>query len=226
MAKRASSTEDGRKVFLLSPARTDGKRAEILLRDEADFELALRLRAGAGAGVTLGEVFSFMSGLYFRGKLSYSNYFTDRSAPVVSSYVITSSAGLMIPETVVDTKTIKGFSAVSIDLAEERYVAPLRRSIEEMLSILPDDYKVVLLGSIATGKYVDLLLQYLDKRLLFPTDFIGRGDMSRGGLLLRAVRNRTELHYSPVTEFKHRRGKRPEKLKPIRTSRAKIQPPT
>jgi hypothetical protein len=74
---------------------------------------------------------------------------------------------------------------------------------------------VVLLGSIATGKYVDTLLPVLGERLLFPREFIGRGDMSRGGLMLRAAKLGEELEYMPVAGA-IRRGPRPAKLPPVR----------
>ncbi len=73
------------------------------------------------------------------------------------------------------------------------------------------DAEVVLLGSIASDKYVDLLLDVFDDRLLFPVDFVGRGDMSRGGLLLRSARSGTELSYGPVRGAV-RRGPRPPRL--------------
>ena len=76
----------------------------------------------------------------------------------------------------------------------------------------------VLLGSIATNKYVDPLTQVFGERLLFPKDFIGRGDMSRGGLMLRHAAAGQELEYIPVaTAVRH--GKRPPKLAPIPKSR-------
>jgi len=53
----------------------------------------------------------------------------------------------------------------------------------------------------------------LGERLLFPPAFIGRGDMSRGGLLLRCVESGTELPYAPVIGAP-RHGKRPERLPP------------
>ena len=62
-----------RRVYLLSPAHSGGKRAGLLMRGGANFELARRLRSADGA--PLGEIFAFMSGLYFRGKLAYANAF-------------------------------------------------------------------------------------------------------------------------------------------------------
>jgi hypothetical protein len=66
---------------------------------------------------------------------------------------------------------------------------------------------------VATGKYVDVLLEVMGERLLFPVDFVGRGDMSRGGLLLRAAEQGRELHYEPVAGAV-RRGRRPPRLAP------------
>src|ERR1051325_10991404 len=57
-------------LFLLSPARCDGRRALTLLSPRAEFPLAVQLRRREGA--PLGEVFAFLSGLYFRGKLTYA----------------------------------------------------------------------------------------------------------------------------------------------------------
>ena len=90
-------------------------------------------------------------------------------------------------------------------------MAPLRRSAEQLASTIGPKTRVILLGSIATGKYADILTGVFEDRLLFPTDFVGRGDMSRGGLLLRHVREGKELDYQPVIGA-IRRGKRPPKL--------------
>ena len=71
----APRTERGwiSRVFLLSPARSDGRRAKMLLNPRAEFSLAVRLREPDGAEI--GEVFSFLSKLYFRGKLTYAREF-------------------------------------------------------------------------------------------------------------------------------------------------------
>jgi len=78
---------------------------------------------------------------------------------------------------------------------------------------LSAECEVVLLGSIATNKYVEILERSLGDRLLFPAEFVGRGDMSRGGLLLRAVEAGEELAYRPVRGAE-RHGARPPKLPP------------
>src|SRR5438552_14190544 len=54
--------------------------------------IARRLR---NQGVPLGEVFSFISGLYFRGKLAYAEKFAEVAGDVRAAYVITASAGLI-----------------------------------------------------------------------------------------------------------------------------------
>ena len=62
---------------------------------------------------------------------------------------------------------------------------------------------------------VEALLSVFGERLTFPLDFVGRGDMSRGGLLLRCVRAERELTYVPVSGAV-RHGPRPPKLTPVR----------
>ncbi|HEU5041563.1 MAG TPA: hypothetical protein VFT84_12110, partial [Gemmatimonadales bacterium] len=172
------------RVFLLSPAHSGGKRAELLLRDEARFPLAERLRQPGGA--TLGEAFSFLSGLYFRGKLAYARQFARPPAGVAGAQVITTNRGLLDADTPVGIEELRAFGGVDIRPDERRYRTPLERDLE-WLAAAPG-LELVLLGSVATGKYVDVLLDVVGERLLFPTDFVGRGDMSRGALLLRAAR--------------------------------------
>lgn len=198
------------RIFILSPANTNGKRASILMSDRADFDLARRLRSHDGA--PLWEVFSFLSGLYFRGKYTYSKHFGRAPDDLAAQYVITSDAGLMSCDESVSVARLKDFGQVPIDLLEPRYTGPLRESVNTLRLTLPSHCEVVLLGSIATNKYTDILIQSLGERLLFPRDFIGRGDMSRGGLLLRAVKVDSELEYISLTAAESRRGPRPPKL--------------
>ncbi len=198
------------RIFILSPARTDGKRASILTSERADFDLAERLRRADGA--PLGEVFSFLSGLYFRGKLAYSTYFGRPPGNQPPQYVITSDAGLMNPDERLSLARLKAFGDVPIDLFEPRYTRPLQASIAALRQNVPADCEIVLLGSIATDKYVEILIQAFGSGLLFPNEFIGRGDMSRGGLLLRAVEADKELEYVSLSTVANRRGQRPPKL--------------
>jgi hypothetical protein len=197
------------RVFLLSPARCDGRRAQMLLNLAATFELAQRLRAPGGAPI--GEVFSFLSGLYFRGKLAYATAFGQPAG----GYVITTDRGLVPTGAPVTRDDLLAFSNVDLATAGERYIAPLRRHAEDLAREIGSRTSVVLLGSIATGKYCDTLTAVFGERLLFPSTFVGRGDMSRGGLLLRHARLGQELDYEPVVGAV-RRGKRPPKLERIR----------
>jgi hypothetical protein len=211
-----------RRIFLISPASCAGERARLLIRNEAAFPLAVRLRDVAGA--ELGEVFSFLSGLYFRGKLAYARSFARTAGSVPGILVITPTRGLLAAERRVTIARIREFASVAIDLGEKRYREPFERDARRLATRLSPRDEVVLLGSVATGKYVDLLLEVFGPRLLFPKDFAGRGDMSRGGLLLRSSREGRELVYAPVASGA-RHGPRPRKLAPLpRASYGKTRP--
>jgi len=199
------------RVFLLSPAHAAGKRAELLLREQASFALATRLRGETG--IALGEAFSFMSGLYFRGKLAYAHRFARPPAGAAGALVITSNRGLLPAETPVGPDDLRRLAVVEIRSSEPRYRAPLLADLDRLRAI--PDLDPVLLGSVATGKYVDILIEALGERLRFPAAFVGRGDMSRGGLLLRAARSGEELEYIPV-HGAVRHGPRPPRLEPAR----------
>jgi hypothetical protein len=203
------------RVFLLSPASLRGKRAAMLLRPAAEFDLALRVRRG---GAPIGEVFAFLSGLYFRGKLAYARAFATPPSGVAGAFVITAGHGLVETEHVVDAATLQSWSTRDIAADDEEYRRPLERDARTLASALGGDGHVVLLGSIATDKYVSILGDAFGERLVFPQTFVGRGDMSRGGLLLRATRAREELAYAPVLGAV-RRGARPPRLERERRAR-------
>jgi len=199
------------RVFLLSPAFCAGERAKLLFNPAADFPLAVQLRE---RGVPIGELFTFLSGLYFRGKLAYSRAFAraPRGAPGV--LVITPTRGLVDPDTVLTLDELREFAKVNIAEQCERFLAPLVRDASA-IACSSGRAHAILLGSIATDKYVSTLATAFGDRLRFPEEFVGRGDMSRGGLLLRSVREARELTYLPVAGAT-RRGARPPRLVPIR----------
>ena len=132
--------------------------------------------------------------------------------------VITPGRGLVPPETTVRVRDLRAFARVPIDPREPRYVRPLRRGAEALGHRLPADAELVLLGSIATSKYAELLQSALGRPVLFPVDFVGRGDMSRGGLMLRAARSGRELDDRAIDAVK-RRGSRPPRLIPVHSGR-------
>ena len=195
-------------LFLLSPARCDGRRATALLNPKAEFALAVELREPHGAA--LGDVFAFLSGLYFRGKLTYARAF---ASPPAAVRVITTNRGLLPPDEHVGPRDLLDFADCDLSKAGDDFLGPLVRDAQRLFESAPPNARVVLLGSIATNKYVGPLMDVFGERLLFPRDFIGRGDMSRGGLMLRAADDKRELEYIPVRNAV-RHGKRPPKLAP------------
>ena len=196
------------RVFLLSPANVAGLRGQRLLADGATSELALRLRDG---GAPLGEVMSSMSQLYFRGKLSYARAFSHPPPGCSGAYVITPGQGLVAPERSITVADLRAFGEVPVDHENADYRAPLERDTRRLRELAGPSISIVLLGSIATPKYTEILLDVFAENLLFPSQFVGRGDMSRGGLMLRAAEAGQELAYEPLAgAVLH--GKRPAKL--------------
>lgn len=196
------------RIFLLSPAYAGGERARIVLSDRARFDLAVRLRS---EGASLGEVFAFISGLYFRGKLAYSEAFAAPPPGLPGALVIAAGRGLLPPEMPVTLRELREMADVPIDLADARYREPLERDARGLFERAGPLCEIVLLGSIATAKYLGPLLDIFGDRLLFPAEFAGRGDMSRGGLMLRCAQSGEELTYTPAVTGT-RRGQRPPKL--------------
>ena len=185
----------------------------MLLRPGAESDLAVRLRSGS---LALGDAFTFLSGLYFRGKLAYAQAFARsawQSGP--GTLIITPTRGLMPPEAQVSADVIREFAGVDVAADDDRYRLPLERDLAQLSRELPAGARVVLLGSIASDKYVSVLIHALGERLHYPPSFIGRGDMSRGGLLLRSARTSTELEYQRLESGTVRRGRRPPKLTPL-----------
>jgi hypothetical protein len=186
------------RIYLLSPANPSGIRARQVMNEAAKFDLAVRLRS---EGAALGDVFAFISGLYFRGKITYASAY---GTPLI----ITAGRGLLPPETRITLDDLRAIAAVPIDLEEPLYRKALERDALQLHKTLPEDCEVVLLGSIATSKYLEPLIDILGSRLMFPADFVGLGDMSRGGLMLRCVREGRQLDYIRATYEPKKRPKR------------------
>ncbi len=207
-----------RRTFLLSPANCGGTRGRLLRRPESTIEIARRLRTADG--VPVGDVFAFISGLYFRGKLAYARAFAVAAG--ASAFVITPSRGLLPIDEPITLDVLEEFAACAIDADNAGYRAPLERDVARLASANGNGHGAahafVLLGSIASDKYVDVLLSHLGERLLFPETFVGRGDMSRGGVMLRAVSAGEELTYARVAGAT-RHGPRPPRLERLPVSR-------
>ena len=177
-----------RRIFLLSPASSSGKRAALLFNDQADFDIASRVRTGEGA--PLGEVFSFLSGLYFRGKLK--------------------PMGSYSPGTMVTLKDLERFATVQSTPTSHGTAARSSATPRKLAERIGPRCEVVLLGSVATGKYVDVLLPIFGDDCSFQKEFLGHGDMARGGMLLQRAASGVELTYIPVSD-PSRLGIRPTK---------------
>ena len=180
----------------------------MLLAERAQFDLALRVRDG---GAPIGEVMSFMSQLYFRGKVSYARAFSAPPPGCPGALVITPGRGLVPIDQPITTGDLREFALVPVDHANKGFRDPLERDALKLRDRAGPASGVVLLGSIASTKYVEVLLAVFGQRLMFPAEFVGRGDMSRGGLMLRAAQTGTELAYRALSGAE-RRGKRPPKL--------------
>jgi len=180
----------------------------MLMNPASQMTLARALSEGR---LSLGAAFTFMSGLYFRGKLAYARAFSSSQAPAL---VITPTRGLMSPDALVTREQLEEFATEDIGAAASRYRRALEYDAAELADRLPDTARVVILGSVATGKYVDVLEPFFGGRLYFPAAFVGRGDMSRGGLMLRSSRSGIELEYAAIGAGHRPRGPRPPKLEP------------
>jgi hypothetical protein len=191
-------------VFLLSPARCGGPRADLLVRSRSPLGELLR-----SSGAPLGDVFAWLSALYFRGKLTYARRFAATPPGLPGAYVMAPGAGLRPSDALITADHLRAMGQIDIESAA--FVEPLRRDAAFVDEHYQRPPRVVLLGSIASGKYIDTLLAVFGERLVFPSTFVGRGDMSRGGLLLRAARGGEELDYAPIAgAVLH--GTRPPKL--------------
>ena len=198
-SRRTTAAKSLARVFLLSPADCGGQRARMIANPAAEFDLAVRLRGAAGAPI--GEVFSFVSGLYFRGKLAYARAFSRPSPSNGGIWVITAGDGLQSSEMPLTLAHLQRYAAIPVASHEMRYRAPLERDVANLMERLDAETQIVLLGSIASGKYLEILVDTLGRRLHVPRQLIGLGDMSRGSLLLRCAAEGRELDYASIADL-------------------------
>jgi hypothetical protein len=198
-------------IFLLSPASLSGVRAAQLTSKDAGFETAVRFRSAEG--VPIADAFSFLSSLYFRGKMAYARRFAAPpptlgvGTPDDGILVIAPGFGLVPPSWRLNRERLAKMRT-PVDLKNPDYCEPLRDHAEQLRELIPEPVRVVLLGSVATGKYVDLLSPVFGDRLHFPRLFAGAGDMQRGGMMLRAAREGQELEYVTLDAPRRRPGLR------------------
>src|SRR3954447_4825471 len=109
------------RIFLLSPARLDGKRAQLLFHPVTMFPVARALHSTAGAPI--GEIFTFLSGLYFRGKLAYAEAFARPPQGLDPGvFVITPNRGLLAPSVRVTLDELALLAKTDIDPFAEEFL--------------------------------------------------------------------------------------------------------
>ena len=137
-------------------------------------------RVFASDGVPIGELFAHMSGLYFRGKITYARKFGR-------AFVITPDQGLMPAETTITSQVLIRFADAEIDLGNPGYRTPLEQTARALDEAAGADAQFVLLGSIASDKYVQVLSAIFGQRLVFPADVrrAGRHEPRRGAAARR-----------------------------------------
>ena len=140
-----------KQVFLLSPAYCGGRRASILLNPDSEATTTLEMRAGR---LSLGRAFAFMSGLYFRGKLTYAQRFGE-------TLIITPTRGLQPPDLPFSLALLREFAVGDVSLDSPEYRTALERDVVALAARIGRKAQVILLGSVASGKYVDVLLPIL-----------------------------------------------------------------
>ena len=151
-------------IFLLSPANLSGVRGELVFNPQADFPVARQLKAG---GAPLGELFSVVSSLYFRGKVAYATAFAHPPQDHPGALVITPGDGLCFLH---EPVTLNGCGA-GRRFRSMRKSAVHRSALASRAALLRAHgatTRFVLLGSVASGQCVDPLVRVLGERLLFP----------------------------------------------------------
>ena len=177
-----------------------GVRGTSLLDPNSKSKLKARFRSKQGLSV--GEAYRFISSLYFRGKLTYGLHFGGAS----NTRVLVPGFGLVGPDWTLTPKRAERARSCPVDPDHAAYRRPLERDLRALLERESDrgaegegntcEVEVVFLGSLATRKYLDVLVPLLGGRLLYPKVFVGCGDMRRGSLLLKAVDAGQELEYA------------------------------
>jgi hypothetical protein len=198
-------------IFLLSPANTGGVRARQILSPRATFASAVALRSEEG--VPIEDAYAFMSALYFRGKIAYARRFANAPESLESGiFVIAPGFGLVPAGWRLTLDRFKVLKRTDVDLRSRKYRKPLELDARGIEARLTSDARVVLLGSVATGKYVDVLWPIFGSRLVFPSRFVGLGDMSRGSIMLKAAAAGEELEYaSPDVKRSNAAVKKPKR---------------
>jgi hypothetical protein len=158
------------RVFLLSPANTSALRGQLLLNKGSQFELAHRIRR---QGAPLGEIFSFISSLYFRGKLAYAKAFGNSPPGMPSMLALTTSRGLLSPKTTITLNELIEMSGVPIDLGDSRYREPLVRDARALADHLPRAPRLFCSAVSQRENMSTHCLKFSDQTYCFPKNSSG-----------------------------------------------------
>jgi len=189
-------------ILLLSPANVSGTRARQMISPRAMSAAGLAYRSPGG--VTIANAFTFMSALYFRGKHAYARAFATEDPRIgTTAFVIAPGFGLVPLDWRLDQERMKKLARTKIDVRSRSYTMSLQKSCRELEARLAPDDTVVLLGSVASGKYVDVLEPVFGGRLRFPRIFAGMGDMKRGSVMLKAAASGVALEYVDLSHRRH-----------------------
>ncbi len=149
--------------------------------------------------------------------MTYAEAFGRAPEGLSGALVISPAEGLRFLHERVTLERLRAWATVDIAEDNPRFTQPLVEHAAALAQAFGAKARFVLLGSVATDKYVRPLSQVFGEQLLFPPDFAGRGDMSRGALLLRAARAGQELEYAPILGAQ-RHGPRPPAISPSRAA--------
>ena len=98
----------------------------------------------------LGEVFTYLSALYFRGKLAYAQAYAAPPPGCPGVWIITPTAGLVPHDVLIRLPKLRGFGRVPIHLKNRLYCSSLRRSARKLAGDIGPNCELILLGSIGT----------------------------------------------------------------------------
>lgn len=187
------------RIFLLSPATAHGARAKTLLAPEPRSPVATQL--ASADGMPLGQIFTYLSGLYFNGKLTYARHYSTPPPSLgrTGIYIITMTDGILTPEHRIGLDDLQRYAAAEKQTEDGRRA--LETSARALAETIGPRCDVVFMGSVASDKYTAIIEPVFGRRLLFPPELVGRGQLGRGALLFRCVRENRELDYVPLADL-------------------------
>jgi hypothetical protein len=103
----------------------------------------VQVRSFVVYGGASAAVFSFLSGLYFRGNLLYAQAFACPPPTLPGVHVITLTDGLRLADPPVDLARLRRFARVDIQADYARYQRPLMRDAQRLAAAIGPECEVV-----------------------------------------------------------------------------------